>query len=121
MHRLPTFFAAGVIAATAGIGLGITSPAHAAPQPEPPCCASEFDWAAPYATAMENHGLQDLMSDMGITSALAMEDACGLVPAIGTVATVEKIVRDYKISPGSAGKLVVAAADVCPAIRRYLG
>ena len=109
---------ATVIAASA---LAVASPPIAHPNPTPTCCDSEFDWAEPYAAAIRNHGLDNLAYDMGIISALAMENACGLVPAIGSVATVEKLSRDHQISPGDAGKLVVAAADVCPDILRMLG
>ena len=108
------------VLAMAGAGLGAPAPAQAAPIPLD-CCESEFDWAAPYAEALESHGLQYLISDMGITSAVAMENGCGLVPAIGAEATVNKIAKDYSISSGSAGKLLVAAADVCPEIRSSLG
>jgi hypothetical protein len=112
--------ATAVVLALAGVGLGVPAPAHAAPIPLD-CCETEFDWAAPYAEALQNHGLQYLITDMGITSALAMENGCGLVPAIGAAATVNKIAKDYGISSGSAGKLLVAAADVCPEIRSRLG
>ena len=105
----------------AAVGAGLGVPATAQAEPDPPCCESEFDWAAPHAAAMRNHGLDALMSQMGIQSALAIDDACGLVPAIGPVATVEKLARDWKISPGWAGKLMVAAADVCPDIGPLLG
>lgn len=109
---------AGVAAVSVGIGVAAQAPATPI---QKNCCEGEFDWAAPYAEALRNHGLENLVSTLGIGSALAMEDACGLVPAIGPVATVEKLVRDYQISPGSAGKLLVATADVCPEIRPLLG
>ena len=112
--------ATAVVLVLAVVGLGVPAPAHAAPTPLD-CCETEFDWAAPYAKALQNHGLQYLITDMGITSALAMENGCGLVPAIGAAATVNKIAKDYGISSGSAGKLLVAAADVCPEIRSRLG
>ncbi|GAY17763.1 hypothetical protein [Mycobacterium sp. shizuoka-1] len=111
----------GLVGAVAvSLGIGVAAQASATPI-QKDCCESEFDWAAPYADALRIHGLENLISTMGIGSALAMEDACGLVPAIGPVATVEKLARDYNISPGSAGKLLVAAADVCPNIGPLLG
>lgn len=46
-------------AVLAFVGLGLAQPtsALAEPQPEPPCCATEFDWLIPYTQALENHGL----------------------------------------------------------------
>jgi hypothetical protein len=105
--------------AAAVIGTGLAAPAHGDPQE--PYCANEFDWAAPHAAAMKNHGLDDLLYELGIQSALAIDDACGLVPAIGPVATVEKLVRDWRIPTGSAAKIMVAAADVSPEIAPLLG
>lgn len=120
MIRRPCYLA--IIEAAVVVACMATAPSsNAEPQPEPPCCASEFDWATDYAVALDNHGLSDLKSQMGIASALAMENACGLVPAIGPVATVDRLAQDYNISPGAAGKLVVAAADVCPEIGPLLG
>jgi hypothetical protein len=103
-----------------GAALTTVPPAQAAPQPEPPCCATEFDGLLPYTQALENHGLGYLNSK-SIGAALAVRDACGLVPAIGAVATVEKLARDNRLPSGTAGQLVVAAADVCPEIGRMLG
>jgi hypothetical protein len=110
-------------AALAGVTVigGIAGAGAPAAQAEPACCDSEFDWAAPYANALDAHGLTALKVQMGITSALAMEDACGLVPAIGASQTVDKIAADYDITSGQAGKLIVAAADVCPGIAPSLG
>jgi hypothetical protein len=109
-------------AVLAFVGLGLAQPtsALAEPQPEPPCCATEFDWLIPYTQALENHGL-GYLNDKNIGAALAVRDACGLVPAIGAVATVEKLARDNRLPSGTAGQIVVAAADVCPEIGPMLG
>ncbi len=109
-----------VVLAAVGIGLTVAIPAQADPQPEPPCCATEFDSLTPYVQALENHGL-GYLNDKSIGAALAVRDACGLVPAIGAVATVEKLARDNRLPSGTAGQLVVAAADVCPEIGPLLG
>ena len=95
-------------------------PSQADPAPEPPCCATEFDWLTPYSQALENHGL-GYLNEQSIGAALAVRDACGLVPAIGAVATVEKIARDNRLNSGTAGQIVVAAVDVCPEIGPMLG
>jgi hypothetical protein len=94
---------------------GLTGTAHA------DCCENEFDWAAPYAEAARNHGLSDVLSDLGIQAALAMEAGCGLTNAIGAEATVRRLEQDYDLPAVTAGRLLVAAADVCPEIQPALG
>jgi hypothetical protein len=84
--------------------------------PETPCCESEFDWADPHADALRNHGLGWLIEERGIASALMIDDACGLAPAIGANATVIRLEQEYGLSPGVAGKVYTAAGDVCPEI-----
>jgi hypothetical protein len=97
-----------------GVSLGSAGTASA-------CCEDEFDWAAPYAEALQDRGLSSILNEHGIMAALAMEAACGLTPAIGAVATVEKLERDYDLPAVTAGKLLTAAADVCPDITPHLG
>jgi hypothetical protein len=48
----------------------------AAPVAGADCCETEFDWATPYIEALENHGLGDLVYNLGIPVALAAEDVC---------------------------------------------
>jgi len=108
-----------ITAAVVGSVISAT-PSQADPSPEPPCCATEFDWLIPYTQALENHGL-GYLNEKSIGAALAVRDVCGLVPAIGAVATVEKLARDNRLNSGTAGQLVVAAADVCPEIGPLLG
>ena len=113
-----------VLAAATGLGLDFTPAATASVRPvydrPADCCEGELDWANPYYEALKRHGL-GYLADQSIGNLLATQNACGLVPAIGAVRTIEKLSRDYKLNSGQAGKVVVAAADVCPEILSYLG
>ena len=80
-----------------------------------PAQADEND----YADILERYGLSDLL--FGYAGPEAIREACGLVPAVGALAAVDKISADYRISVGEAGRVVVAASEVCPEITPYLG
>jgi hypothetical protein len=88
----------------------LASPAQA-------CCEDEFNWAEPDANALKAHGLQWVIDDLGIQSALAVEDACELVPSLGVVDTAKLIAEEYTLTETTAARLIVAAGDVCPEIK----
>ena len=74
------------------------------------CCEGEFDWAAPYIEALENHGLSHLANHYGIPVALAAEDVCQGASAYG-------IGDEHDLGLATAEQIANAAYDVCPEAR----
>jgi len=85
----------------AGVTVGVAAPAQA------DCCETEFDWAAPYADALRAHGLESIISELGIQSGLAAEDVCKGASAYG-------IADKYNLDLATAEQIAGAAYDVCP-------
>ncbi|KMO84768.1 hypothetical protein MCHUDSM44219_00392 [Mycolicibacterium chubuense] len=85
-----------VIAVLAALTVGLGVAAHA----QADCRESEFDWAATYVGALQNHDLGYLVDGRGIPVALAAEAVCKGSSAHGIadeydfgLATAEQIAR----------------------------
>lgn len=74
------------------------------------CCEDEFDWAAPYAEALRNHGLGYLIDSRGIPTSLAAEAVCRGSSAYG-------IASEYNFGLATAEQIALAAYDVCPEMK----
>jgi hypothetical protein len=81
---------------------------------EPDCCEHEFDWATPYYEAFERHGIAYLSVEMGIPLLNEADQFCNGKASRESIRSVAQHWGGRKLTHVEAGKVIEAAADVCP-------